>query len=74
MNGPNGGEFLNLTEAAARVGIARQTLSASVRLGAIPAYRDPLDRRLLLLRRSDLDGLRTPRPVAVPRGEAVGVA
>ena len=55
-----------MTAAAARVGIARQTLSGRVRLGEVPAYRDPLDKRLVLLRTTDVERLSTPQPRVSP--------
>ena len=68
--GPAG--YLTLTAAAERSGLARQTLSGRVKLGLLPAYSDPKDRRYVLLKVADLDGLNTPRPrpVAATRGEA----
>ena len=70
--GPTG--FLTLSAAAAQVGISRNTMADRVRSGAVPAFRDPLDKRFTLVRVADLDRLRTPRPVAATLEEAAAVA
>ena len=72
--GPAG--YLTLTAAAERVGLARQTLAGRVRLGLLPAYSDPKDRRFVLLKVSDLERMSEPRPrpVAAAGREAAGAA
>ena len=62
MDGANGGEFLNLTMGAARVGITRKTLAGRVRAGLLPAFSDPRNQRYVLLRVADLEAMATPRP------------
>ena len=74
MNSTGPTEFVTLSAAAAQVGVSRTTMRDRVRLGMLPAYRDPLDRRLVLLRAVDVERLRTPRPVAAPREEVAAVA
>jgi|GEM_PF-5794564 len=73
MGGTNGGEFLTLTEAANRVGVNRKTMSGRVRLGLLPSFSDPRDRRLVLLKTVDVERLSTPQPRVSPPAEAVGV-
>ena len=76
MDRTNGNEFLTLTAAANRVGLARQTLSGRVRLGLLPAFSDPRDRRFVLLKVSDLERMSEPQPrvVAAAGQEAAGAA
>jgi len=75
MDRTDTGDFLSLTEAAARSGTSRQTLSGRVRLGLLPAFSDPRDRRFVLLRASDVDSLSVPRPRAArPEGATAGTA
>jgi len=69
-DGPTG--FVTLTAAAAWVGIARQTLAGRVRLGLLPSFSDPRDRRFVLLRLSDVEGMSTPQPRPAHRVDAVG--
>jgi len=70
MDSTNSAEFLTLGTAATRVGISRGTLRNRVRSGAVPAFRDPRDKRFVLVRAADVDRLRTPRPVAAIIEEA----
>jgi len=66
-------EFVPLGVAARRAGISRVTLRDRVLTGEVPVFRDARDRRYTLVRVVDVDRLSTPRPVAAPREEAVGV-
>jgi hypothetical protein len=55
-------EFIGSNEAARRLGVAPLTLRQRIRGGEVPLFEDPLDARRKLIRRSDLDALRHPRP------------
>ena len=69
MNGTNG-DFMTLTAAATRVGVHRKTLGDRVRLGMLPSFSDPRDRRFVLVRVADVEGMNTPCPRVSPREEA----
>ncbi len=65
--------FVPVGTAAAMLGVSKLTLRRRVRADAVPTFTDPRDTRYVLVRVADVDRLRTPRPVAVPReGVAVG--
>jgi len=74
MGGTSGGEFLSLTEAANRAGVNRKTLSGRVRRGLLPSFSDPRDRRFVLLRVSDVEGMSVPQPRVVRPEVAAGAA
>lgn len=50
-------------EAVRRTGVTPATLRSRVRRGEIQVFRDPLDDRVRLVRVSDLEAMRNPRPV-----------
>ena len=54
-------EFWTLTEAARRLGISRWTLYRRIDEGALTAYQSPANRRVKLVRRSDVERLLTPQ-------------
>jgi hypothetical protein len=58
------GEFISCGSAAKRLGVAPMTLRQRVRRGEVPVFLDPLDARVRLLRRDDVEQLakRDPRP------------
>lgn len=56
-------EFITSHEAAKRLGVAPLTLRQRVRRGELPVFLDPLDSRRRLVRATDLESLRTIRPV-----------
>jgi hypothetical protein len=60
-------ELINLSEAAKRVGLARSRMRARVEAGVLPAFRDPLDSRALLVQIEDVDWLRQPVPIVPER-------
>jgi excisionase family DNA binding protein len=65
-----GDEFLPLMQAASYLGVSRMKLSRMVREGELAYVTSPLDKRVKLFRRTDLDQLRSaPRP-ARPQGPA----
>ena len=55
--------YLTLTAAARRIGTTRILLRRRVARGDIATFEDPLDDRKKLVRVSDLDRLRQPRPI-----------
>jgi excisionase family DNA binding protein len=52
--------FLTMAEALKRLGVAKATLQKRVRDGTLPVYRDPLNKRVRLVRAEDLEQLRRP--------------
>ncbi len=48
-------------QAARRAGCSQATLRRLVRAGELPAYAQPLDRRLRLVRWPDVEALASPR-------------
>lgn len=61
-------EFLSLMQAAEYLNVSRMKLSRLVREGALAFVTSPLDKRVKLFRRQDLDQLRAaPRSVRVVR-------
>jgi excisionase family DNA binding protein len=58
--------YLTMAEALERLRIAKATLQKRVRDGVLPVYRDPLNRRVRLVKVEDLEQLRRP----VPEGKA----
>jgi excisionase family DNA binding protein len=57
-------EFLPLMQAAVYLGVSRMKLSRMVRAGDLAYVTSPLDKRVKLFRRADLDVLRlAPRPM-----------
>jgi excisionase family DNA binding protein len=53
-------EFLTMQEATRLFGIGRMTLWRRVRDGALPVYRSERDRRVRLVKRTDVERLLTP--------------
>lgn len=80
MSFTNGGhmdpseEFIGSNEAAKRLGVAPLTLRQRIRRGEILVFVDPLDDRRKLIRRSDLEALRTPRPARREQPAELSVA
>lgn len=61
-------EFLSLMQAADYLRVSRMKVSRLVREGSLAYVTSPLDKRVKLFRRVDLDHLRAaPRPVRVVR-------
>ncbi|NCC33942.1 MAG: DNA-binding protein [Chloroflexia bacterium] len=59
-----GDDFLPLMQAASYLGVSRMKLSRMVQAGELQYVTSPLDKRVKLFRRADLDQLRhAPRPV-----------
>jgi predicted site-specific integrase-resolvase len=53
-------EFLNLKEARQLLGVSRTKLWTLIKEGRLPIYHDPLNKRVRLVRRRDLENLRRP--------------
>jgi excisionase family DNA binding protein len=56
-------DYLTLTDAATYLGVSRQTLWRRIRDGALPVYSSEVNRRERLVKRADLDRIRTPRTI-----------
>jgi len=56
-------EFVPTLRAARMLGMSDAALRRRVRRGLLPVYRDPADRRVKLLKVSDLEALATSRRV-----------
>lgn len=64
-------DYLPLIRAAEYVGVSRVKLGQLVKEGAIPYVTSPLDKRVKLFKRADLDQLRSaPRPPQTTRAPA----
>ena len=55
-------EYLNAREAARYLDISPTTLYRLINTGTLATFRSELDKRERLVRRADLDWLRSPRP------------
>jgi excisionase family DNA binding protein len=51
-------ELMTLTEVAEALGVSRFKISRLIREGTLRAYVSPLDRRLRLVRQSDVEALK----------------
>ena len=56
-------EYLTMTEAREYLGISKPKLWRLVRDGALPVYSDALDKRRRLVRKDDIEKLRSPKPI-----------
>ena len=54
--------YMTLKDAGDELGESKTKMSRLVKGGVLPTYSHPLDRRLKLVKRSDVKKLRTPRP------------
>jgi excisionase family DNA binding protein len=62
-----GDDFLPLMQAASYLGVSRMKLSRMIRAGELDYLTSPLDKRVKLFRRADLDQLKqAPRPARPP--------
>jgi len=59
-------DYLNLVEATRYLGVSRMTVYKLIREGKLPTFQSEVNRAVRLVRRSDLDRLRKPRPVRTP--------
>ncbi len=58
---PQDSELMTVTEARRILGISANKMSALIGSGTLPYEQDPLDRRVKLVRRSDVEGLMRKR-------------
>jgi len=58
-------DFLTLTDAARYLGVSRQTLWRRIREGVLPVFQSDTNRRERLVKRADLDAVRTPRTIEI---------
>ncbi len=65
-------DLLPVMKAAKRLGIAPTTLRMAIQRGELPAFRQPLDRRIRLVRIADVDALVNARPVEEKGATPVG--
>jgi excisionase family DNA binding protein len=63
-------EYLTMQEAARLLGIGRQTLWRLVRAGKLQPYQSEVNRRVKLVKRTDVEELMRPRPIVVDEGKA----
>lgn len=59
-------EYLNVRSAARYLGVSPTTLYKLISSGKLPTFRSELNTHERLVRRADLDELKTPRPVGGP--------
>ena len=50
-------EFVTVTEAMTRLGVSKQKMADLIRDGAVKTEGSPLDKRVKLVRRADVDAL-----------------
>jgi excisionase family DNA binding protein len=65
-------DYLTLTEAARLLGVSRWTVYRRIDEGALTAYQSPSNRRVRLVKRTEVEQLCTPvpaTPVAQPEGD-----
>lgn len=68
-------ELMTLGEAAETLGVSRFKMGRLVRDGLIQAYVSPLDRRIKLVRRREVDALRSVlEPIDPEQGTGKGLA
>lgn len=67
-------EFVTMREAQEILGVSNFTMWQLVKRGDLTAYQSATDRRKKLVRRSELDALRTPREIEPTGGGAKKVA
>ena len=54
--------YMTLKDAGDELGESKTKMSRLVKGGVLPTYSHPLDRRLKLVKKTDVKKLRTPRP------------
>ena len=59
-------EYMSLVQATREFDISHQTLWRRIKAGVLPTFRSERNRRVVLVRRSDLEAMMQPRPI---RGE-----
>lgn len=63
-------KYVSSLDAARQLGVAPLTLRQRIRRGEVPVFEDPLDARRRLIRSSDMEVLRQPRPADRRSGQA----
>ncbi len=63
-------DLLTMRQARERVGVNHRTLVRLLHDGGATLYESPTDKRVLLVRRDDLDRLSKPRPIRPGEGGA----
>jgi excisionase family DNA binding protein len=63
-------DFVSMQQAADLMGVSYWTVYRLVKAGKLPTYRSPLNRRVKLVKRSDLAALMTPTPIEPEEGKA----
>jgi excisionase family DNA binding protein len=58
------GDFVTMREAAEILGVSKFTMWRLVRDGELVAYRSGSDRREKLVRRTDVEAYKAPKPIA----------
>jgi hypothetical protein len=58
---PHNSELITVTEARRILGISANKMSALIGSGTLPYEQDPLDRRVKLVRRDEVEGLMRKR-------------
>ena len=66
------GEYLTATQARDLLGVSQGKMTALIREGQLPTYPDPLNKRIKLIKKSDVDALlaqtvRQRKPVRIKR-------
>ncbi len=61
-------EYLTLTAAAEIAGVSRVKLWRMVKDGRLPAYADPRDARVKLVKRAELEAALRPTPLRIGEG------
>jgi len=54
-------EFLSIKGAREYLGVSKQKMASLIKAGAINVYEDPRDKRVKLVRQTDLELLKVPR-------------
>lgn len=62
-----GAEFLNAREAARYLGVSPTTLYRLINSGTLVTFRSEVNKRNRLIRRADLDRLKSPQPIGEKR-------
>jgi excisionase family DNA binding protein len=63
-------DFVTITEATRIMGVSRWTLYRLIDAGQLQTYRSPINRRVKLVKRADLERLMTPTPIERDEGKA----
>ena len=56
-------DFVTMGQAADILGVSRMTVWRLVRDRKLPAYQSPVNRRVRLVKRADVEALMRPRPI-----------